>query len=60
VGDLIGPDGSVGGEIDGLGVNVRLGRDGDISIAPVDDGRDEPGPPPREERRVEEEEEPEL
>jgi penicillin-binding protein 1A len=59
IGDLIAPDGSVEGEIGGLGVNVRLGRDGDISIAPSGESREEPGPPPREERRVEEEEEPE-
>ncbi|WP_299646084.1 transglycosylase domain-containing protein [Sphingomonas bacterium] len=46
----------VGGEIEGLGLNLKLDRDGSISIGPSEDRGPPPeGPPPRDERRAEEE-----
>ena len=46
-------------DIEGLGVNVRLGRDG-IAITPSDRRDEEPAPPPRDERRPEEDEPPQF
>ena len=43
------------GELEGLGLDLRVGRDGSISIGAGDDRRDDRGPPPREERRPPEE-----
>ena len=43
-------------EIEGLGLNVRLGRDGSFNVGPSDRRRDGP-PPRREERRPPEDEE---
>ena len=44
------------GELEGLGLDLRVGRDGSISIGAGDDRRrDDRGPPPREERRQPEE-----
>jgi penicillin-binding protein 1A len=48
----------VAGELEGLGLNLRLGEDGSIQIGPAGERRrapDEP-PPPREERRPPDEE----
>ena len=46
----------VAGELQGLGLDLRLGRDGSISVGRSDDRRD--APPPRDERRPEDEEDP--
>ena len=54
VGNLIEGDG-VSGEIEGLGLNLKLDRNGAISVTPSDGRRDQPPPPPREDRRPEEE-----
>ncbi|WP_394653653.1 transglycosylase domain-containing protein [uncultured Sphingomonas sp.] len=43
-------------EIEGLGLNVRLGRDGSFAVAPSDRRRDAP-PPRREDRRAPDEDE---
>lgn len=52
IGDLIDAGSNISGDVDALGVNVRL-RDGSISIGPSEDrGRDEDtGPPPPVDRR---------
>jgi penicillin-binding protein 1A len=58
--DVILPE--VEGEYEGLGVNVRVGRDGSIDVRPADrergPGRD-PLPPPRDDRRAPDDEPPE-
>ena len=43
-------------EVEGLGIDLRVGEDGAISVGPARRGRDEP-PPEREERRPPEEDE---
>jgi penicillin-binding protein 1A len=49
---------AIEGEIEGLGVNLRLGRDGSIDARPADDPRDAPREaPPRDDRRPPPEEE---
>ncbi len=44
----------LGGEIEGLGFNLKMGEDGTISVGPSRRDRDE-GPPPRDDRRPPEE-----
>ncbi|MGA1798173.1 transglycosylase domain-containing protein [Sphingomonas sp. 4RDLI-65] len=45
----------LGGEIEGLGFNLKMGEDGTISVGPSRRDREE-GPPPRDDRRPPEEE----
>ena len=45
----------VTGELEGLGIDLRLDRDGSISVGPSEERRPEPAPPARDERRPEEE-----
>ena len=45
----------VAGEIQGLGLDLRLGRDGSISVGRSGDERRDAPPPPRDERRPEDE-----
>ena len=49
VGNLIEGADNISGDIEGLGINLKVGRDG-ISITPSE-RRDEPPPPPRDDRR---------
>ncbi len=53
------PDNAVlplGGEIEGLGFNLKMGEDGTISVGPSRRDRDEGPPPPRDDRRPPEDE----
>jgi penicillin-binding protein 1A len=53
------PDNAVlplGGEIEGLGFNLKMGEDGTISVGPSRRDRDEGPPPPRNDRRPPEDE----
>lgn len=51
-GNLIDGDLNISGELQGLGVDLKLGKDGSISVGPADEKRDEaPPPPPQDERR---------
>ena len=45
----------LGGEIEGMGFNLKMGEDGTISVGPSRRDRQE-GPPPRDDRRPPEEE----
>jgi penicillin-binding protein 1A len=47
----------IAGELDGLGIDLRVGEDGSVSVSPSRNRREEEPPPEREERRPPEEEE---
>ena len=52
--DVMGEGGlNVSGELQGLGIDLKLGKDGSISIGTPDEKK--PSPPPRDERRPEDE-----
>ncbi len=52
VGNLIDPGLNVSGDIEGLGIHLKLDK-GAISITPSEDRKDQAPPPPREDRRPE-------